>query len=427
MAAAGWRLYLSLNGSLVDRVACLHYMPSAVLVKHGHSRRNGGHMKAFDHTHYVPILKGKRAEFNAVAQLYASRRAGLTPLFDVVPVDWDYDDEQPKKAESAHLEATVTSMVKAWGADSPLYVDLSGAGLSDTVVGDPTGRHPCTFFFDYARAKGLLAIPVVPLAADAALQAAVVSIMAKDNRGAMVRVSSEDLSSHNVTQALSNLPASLGQLAGHIDLLIDMEDLDANAVFAYRMALMQLVPNLPHLNQWRTFTLAGSAFPQSLSGRPVGEFVTVPRVEWSLWTELITRLPLQVRRPTFGDYGVVHVDTPEIDMRFVDPRNNIRYTIDADWLIVRGHSRKKKLGPTNPQLCSMLMGHPAFRGQHFSAGDNQIVLCATGSAGVGNLMTWLQVGTNHHLTFVVDQLASRFASSAPASPGPVAGPGGGTA
>jgi len=382
--------------------------------------------QAFDHTHYVPILKGKLGEFNALKQLYSQDRAALTPLIEVAPVDWDYDDDQAKKTEALHLEAVQDKMVKGWGVDRPFFVDLGAANLTTPVVGDALNRHPYTYFFDIARAKGLLAIPVVPLTPDPALLAAVVAIVARDNRGVMVRVARDDISSPTFYQALINAPLALGRPPAQIDLMVDLEDVDASTVAPYLMALPQILPQLPHLSAWRTFTLAGCGFPQSLAGFVVGSVASVPRVEWNLWTGLLGRLPQSVRAPAFSDYGVAFVDLPDIDPRFMSPLHNIRYTIANEWLIVRGQSVRKQRGPSNSQLCQLLMGLPEFCGPQFSEGDKHIVLCATAQTGPGNMTTWRQVGTNHHLTFVVRQLANRNVSSVPAVPGPVAGRGSGT-
>lgn len=380
----------------------------------------------FTHTHYVPILKGKLGEFNALKTLYQQDKAALTPLIEVVQVDWDYDEDAPKKSEADHLLATRDKMVKSWGTTRPLFVDLGAADLSAVTIGDTQQRHPYTFFFDIARAAGLLAIPVIPLSPDLATLAAVQQICAVDRRGVMVRIERDHIIGSLLTSMLAALPRVLGLAPGQIDIVLDLEEMTSSAQAGHLMGLPYLLPNLPHLHAWRTFTLAGCAFPENLSGFAIGTIDTIPRVEWQLWTGLIGRLPQDARVPTFSDYAVAAVDLPDVDMRFVDPRNNIRYTTTNDWLLVRGQSNKRKRGLTNPQLCSLLMGHPAFCGAAFSEGDKYIVGCATGQTGPGNMTTWRQVGTNHHLTFVVRQIANLFVPSAPAAPGPVVGQGGGT-
>ena len=43
----------------------------------------------FDHKHYVPILKGKRAEFPSLGSLKSTD--GITPLMEAIPSNADFD------------------------------------------------------------------------------------------------------------------------------------------------------------------------------------------------------------------------------------------------------------------------------------------------------------------------------------------------
>jgi hypothetical protein len=89
----------------------------------------------------------------------------------------------------------------------------------------------------------------------------------------------------------------------------------------------------------------------------------------------------------------------------MDMTANIRYTIDGNWLIVKGRGVKKHGYGQFAAICRALVGRPEFCGRNFSTGDAYIADCATNAVGTGNMTTWRKVGTNHHLTFVVDRIA----------------------
>lgn len=57
-----------------------------------------------DHTHYVPILKGKEGEYGALKELSSKIKSKLVPLIEVIAVPWDFDNEVPAKAIDDHLE-----------------------------------------------------------------------------------------------------------------------------------------------------------------------------------------------------------------------------------------------------------------------------------------------------------------------------------
>ena len=58
------------------------------------------------------------------------------------------------------------------------------------------------------------------------------------------------------------------------------------------------------------------------------------------------------------------------------------------------------------QLSATLRKRPEFYGTSFSWGDNYISNCADYATGPGSLTTWRQVGTNHHIAVVTNQIAS---------------------
>jgi hypothetical protein len=134
---------------------------------------------------------------------------------------------------------------------------------------------------------------------------------------------------------------------------------------------------------------------------------SVARSEWSLWTQLSKEIGTTV---WFGDYGISHVDVREIDPRLMVASASIRYTTDNEWLIFRGRSlRESRYGGYGQYraLSTQVVNHFAYSGPRFSWGDDYLFKCAHSLVGTGNLTTWRQVGTNHHISFVVRQLASQ--------------------
>ncbi len=96
---------------------------------------------------------------------------------------------------------------------------------------------------------------------------------------------------------------------------------------------------------------------------------------------------------------------------------SIRYTTDEHWVVARGRNIQQYGSSQYRDLSQRLTNMPdVFNGAEFSAGDRYMKDCADGTEGFGNPMTWRWVGTNHHLTFVVRQLAKTFEVSATPEP-----------
>jgi hypothetical protein len=134
----------------------------------------------------------------------------------------------------------------------------------------------------------------------------------------------------------------------------------------------------------------------------------LPRHEWLLYKELIDHLPKYMRIPTFGDYAIAAPELPQGDMRLMKPSATVRYTIDDAWLISKGSNvRDNGFGQYEGQ-CHHIASLPSFLGVGFSPGGDYIHQCGLGLASTGTLTTWRWVGTNHHITKIVADLASYF-------------------
>jgi hypothetical protein len=138
----------------------------------------------------------------------------------------------------------------------------------------------------------------------------------------------------------------------------------------------------------------------------------IPRYEWQLYKALVNALKkASLRLPAFGDYVINHPKLLEIDPRIANPSATIRYTIDNSWYIVKGKNvRDKKFGfKQYRNLCRQVLASGYYCGLDFSWGDNYIQECASGTGKTGNLSTWRQVGTNHHIEKVTRDIASFYA------------------
>lgn len=355
--------------------------------------------------HYVPILKGKPAEFGALQNLDSDIREGLTPLVDLMPIPWDYDNDGPQKTLDEHIKDVGSKVATCWGTDRLAFVDVSL--LADS---GPTseGSHPLTEVFKQGRAAGAKLVPVTGLSRDGSYQEAVKAAAVEDGRGICIRLTIEDFKSAEETKrSLDDLMGIVGTSPSQTDMVVDLGDIQPGQVNTSMLAALTVLKNLPFLSAWRSLTLAGTSFPKNLSGVKAG-MSTIPRHEWALWQKVLLQSGVLPRVPSFGDYGVSSQEFVEMDPRIMDPSANIRYTIDSQWLIPKGGSLRKSVEgfAQYRDLSRELVRRPEFCGAAFSWGDRFISECAAGKAGTGNATTWRQVGTSHHLTFVVRQIAS---------------------
>src|SRR5262245_15590588 len=104
----------------------------------------------FDHRHYVPCLRCKLGEYQAMLHLSDTVKKFITPLIEVPEIGFDFETETSSKSIDIHL-APFAKRVKAKWQQRPCFVDLRLIGALQRMA---NGTHPVKFAFDELRALG---------------------------------------------------------------------------------------------------------------------------------------------------------------------------------------------------------------------------------------------------------------------------------
>lgn len=343
-----------------------------------------------NHRHYTPVLKSKDGEFQALRELGASAKTRISPLVELAP---------PSRTQTLERACDrLTSKLKAgWGTADRIFVDtIRIDSAARTAAGEEAAGH----LFKKAASAGVQAIPVTGLRRSPAHATAVKQHAADHGVGAALRIAGADARSATLPAQVAGILSQIGLQPDSVDLILDLESVDPGVAPIVGQGLVPIISALPHLADWRSFTVVSSAFPGNLGGRT--GITTAPRGERDLWLTLLAQNP--VRKPTYGDYAI---ETPGFFdfLPYMEPFAAIRYAATSEWLIVRGTSVRKP--PKYDQfrhLSATVVAHRSFKGAAFSWGDGFIAACANGTGTLGSLTTWRAVGTNHHLELVASEL-----------------------
>jgi hypothetical protein len=313
----------------------------------------------FTHKHYVPAIKWRQGEYLALQELNPAQKQWITPLVDVAPIPWDFDNEAPAKSIDEHLAKIPEQTATCWGTDLPVFVDLSLVEEETRMAG---GAHPVDALLAALNGEEVKTVPVTGTDRDAEYQNAIRRAVARDRRGLALRLQPDDLGDAASMAAIDELRASIGTPVDATDLIIDFGAIEASQVDLTRLLALNTLRAIPNINDYRTVTLLSGAFPINLSHISPG-LALAPRSDWALWQGVNASRP--VRRPSFGDYTAAHPDQhlQEIDPRFMQVSASIRYATDDDWLIVRGRStRNPRFGGTAQyqELSRVLIAQPQF-------------------------------------------------------------------
>lgn len=233
-----------------------------------------------------------------------------------------------------------------------------------------------------------------------------------------VRISQDDLLRNSFKKELLELTNELNLTPKDVDVLIDLKLIHSSS-----MSIREACSRLPSLLSWRTFSVASGAFPKDLSNLEKNQTHELPRDDWSNWITQVASKPLLLRRPTFSDYTIQHAiyfDPPQ----HPNPSASIRYTSKNSWIIMRGEGLLNEGGTGNDQYwaeANLLRNRKEYCSPHFSKGDMYIYQTSLQREHPGTPQTWLRATINHHLVFVLRQIASSFGSATDGVPGPGSG------
>ncbi|MBN1803997.1 MAG: beta family protein [Sedimentisphaerales bacterium] len=361
----------------------------------------------FDHRHYVPCLRWKQGEYQAVWRLPKVTKQKFTPLIEIPEIGWDFEEGKEKKTIDEHLaDFALKKVYKKWG-NSFCFVDLNLINPSERMA---NGSHPVRFVFDELRAMNCSAIPVTGLSRDTKYQQEIREILKKDKKGLCLRVKIELAAKSTFKTGTDSLLAMFKIKPSDCDLILDLGAPNFEPLDGFSKAIQAIVNKIPYLNIWRTFSILGTSFPETMAGIKLGVKI-IPRYEWQLYKKLIHDFKkINFRLPTFGDYTISHPEVPIIDMRMVKPSATIRYTFDDGWYIAKGKNVRDYGFRQYRVLSRQVQDSRYYCGPNFSWGDQYIDKCANGSGSTGNLTTWRQVGTNHHIEKVTRDIASFYGS-----------------
>ncbi|HKT88885.1 MAG TPA: beta family protein [Candidatus Sulfotelmatobacter sp.] len=356
------------------------------------------------HVTYVPVLKGKEGEFAALEELRADVRHSIMPLIEVPDVPYDYVNERPARSLDEHVSGIAKRLKECWPHD-PLFLDLPWFGEEE---GLKDGRVALDAVLGDCRKNSVCVVPVISRRSSADYFAATNRHLRKSDLGTCLRLTVEDFEEDvDLESEVDDLLHKVGSPSpSSVDLILDLEDLgmdDGKAVLIARSVFSMI----PKRDDWRRIILIAASFPEDLSDIGADDVTKLPRREWTLWNTLQKRPKALPRRDMiFGDYAIAHPIPKELDPRMMLMSANIRYTTQANWMIMKGRNVRQYGFEQYFDLCKRLTERAEYSGSNFSWGDQFIFDCAAGIKGPGNATTWRKVGTNHHITLVATQLAN---------------------
>ncbi|KQT20259.1 hypothetical protein ASG31_17675 [Chryseobacterium sp. Leaf404] len=221
-----------------------------------------------------------------------------------------------------------------------------------------------------------------------------------------IRVNFEDQEEFDINDQIKRILESVGCKLSNVILLLDMNYLLPQNIHMAQVSSKALINSINNLNQFKDFYFASTSFPMNLSSCKTNSTTQIDRIEVVLYRYFELQADKLTRMPKFSDYVISNPDIEGMDPRLMTIGASIRYTDENTWYIFKGASIKKHGSEQYYELSRNILNSGIFSGEFFSWGDKQIKDKANDIGGPGNSTTWRQIGTNHHITFVVKQISN---------------------
>jgi hypothetical protein len=173
----------------------------------------------FDHKRYVPCLRWKQGEYQALLFLHDYTKNDITPLIEIAEIGYDFETEQEAKTVDEHLEHFGQRLIDKWGYRWA-FIDLKNINAAERMK---DGRHPVQFIFDDLRQRNAFVIPVTGIGRDNVYQKAVAAVIAGDKSGVCLRLSLPDIASEAFATRLEELLRKLKVDRSDCLLIIELE------------------------------------------------------------------------------------------------------------------------------------------------------------------------------------------------------------
>lgn len=357
-------------------------------------------------TIYFPILKAKDAEFESLRNASPGVTNSMIPLFEVPR----FKPELKKYEDNPHAKATFLSEISRNIGElrSGMYAMFDTYHWQDPADKVETGEHHLSYLYNSLKSGGVNVVPVVGYDRwdDYEYRLALKSISRRHTGKFCIRLERfafDDVSDpSHFHERLSGILSYLEINPDNCHVTLDLEDLSA-------LPIVDIFHNFDSLFSqiigygFSTYSIAGCSLPNSIDKviKDRDSCGSVLRREMLLWKNARRQHPSY--RIYFGDYGVRGPSTGETG--YGNTNAKIRYTIDDEFFIVRGHVIRKPIGGfQHCELAQNLIDSGHYLDPSFSWGDNEIRRCANREIG-GGATTWIKIDTSHHVAYVVAEIA----------------------
>lgn len=328
---------------------------------------------------YVPILKFKAGEQQAIKNLDTATSNEICPLFEI---------HKPKEG------VNLSEQVSACWDDRPFFFYPMPDWYEECEDISEWVNKPAGDFCSLCKNRN--ATPVL----DLSMLDAISDWSFLPQQGLAIRVRNNEFA--EVENMLDPVFSSSPLKRATTDLILDLQYAYQNDLFAKESVLKGTLPYIDGISEYRSIIISSCSFPEELPQMEVNRIYSFPRTESQIHAKALELAKRFHFTYVYSDYGPASLQ----EIQFVvgmTPNFKIKYSTYDKYVYIKGIPLKRggldveRIG----NLCSTLVDSGDFCGEMFSWADSCIYQLAKGAAkNGGNLTTWVSYSMNHHITLI---------------------------
>lgn len=215
---------------------------------------------------YVPVLKVKRGEKKALQLLSPAVQSRMLPLLEII-------ERRAPPGRSAtplpgHLQTAFAGLDLAVASFPRCFLDCREI--------EPDGPAAAATVFATAAALPIPFTPVTGITRSVDVAAA----MSYRSHGVAIRLTRDEFEVGQIPSGLPEFMRTHSLAPEETNLVIDLGAVDDMIAAGIETLTAAFLADVPDRQRWRTLTVSGCAFPQSMGGVNASSSDLVDRAEW---------------------------------------------------------------------------------------------------------------------------------------------------
>lgn len=355
---------------------------------------------------YVPSLRIRAAELQALKEFKPAQISRVCPLFTLPPIEFNFETGEQQTDIDTHVEHRIKTIQNNWTGEH-CWIDVHPSVRNNRLKNNKSiiSRLVSLLTSEDIFGQTKKFTPVLSLNDRNDISENIFQLaQSHENLGFGLKVLLDDLVSQELKSSIQTVINESGLSSNDIDLIVDLEaPTNFLPLQIFARSINNRLDDILAKLKFRNVILISTSIPETYSSQ--GSTPTLyPRNEWKLYRQILDYPPK--RDLIFGDYTIVHPRwNADRDMRKMKPPAKLIYAVDNEWLTRKGTAFLSDPSQMHT-ICSEIVNSGYFKGASFSKGSEYILECAEYRAKPSNLTRWKRVAINHHMTFVLNDLAT---------------------